>query len=44
MIIKDFLNANGLNETVINTFLKGEKNNISEKYLGSQAKIQEEKN
>ena len=28
MIIKDFLNANGLNETVINTFFKGEKNNI----------------
>lgn len=42
MIIKDFLNSNGLNETAINAFLNGEKNNISEKYLGNQSKIQEE--
>ncbi|WP_310555753.1 hypothetical protein [Flavobacterium sp.] len=42
MIIKDFLNANGLNTATINAFLTGEKNNISEKYLGNQNKIEEE--
>ena len=42
LIIKGFLNSNGLNSIAINDFLTSEKNNFSEKYLGNQSKIEDE--